>query len=306
MNLEYVVPPEDDGKTLKNILKHKLHISNALLIKLKNSKAILVNGNNIYVNETVKVNDKISVNMSTAYSSKNFSDKFDLWDCDIDILYEDTYMLIVNKPAGIPVHPSADNHERTLANAVMNYLVKNCNETKLNGIHIVTRLDKNTSGICIFAKNSYIQELFLRKKESIDFTKEYTAIVNGLIEKDHDIITQNISRKEGTIILREVNENGDFAKTEYTVLSRNIDKNYTVVQVLLHTGRTHQIRVHMSYIGHALLGDELYALEYGVNDIQKYIKRQALHCSRVKFLHPITGKEIVIESNLPDDMKNLI
>ena len=200
------------------------------------------------------------------------------------------------------VHPSCANYESTLSNAVATYLEKQ----NIYSIHIVTRLDKNTSGICIFAKNEYIQELFIRKKYEVKLQKEYIAIVNNIEKTDHDIIELPISRKDNSIILREVNENGDYAKTEYLVKKRNYEKNYTILNIILHTGRTHQIRVHMAAIGHVLLGDTLYAKEYNITDIDKLIKRQALHSHIVSFNHPITGKYIKIESCIPDDMLKLI
>ena len=204
----------------------------------------------------------------------------------------------------MPSHPSADNYDNTLSNIVAAYLKKQ----GINNIHIVTRLDKNTTGICIFAKNEYIQELFVRRKEKLNLKKEYIAIVNGIVKENHGIIEKNIARIDNTIILRHtVNDNtGDYAKTEYNVLARNEEKNYTVVNVLLHTGRTHQIRVHMIDLGHILLGDTLYAEHYGIRDIDKLISRQALHAHSISFNHPITDEFIQIQADIPNDMKNLI
>lgn len=299
MKLEYIVAKEDESKLLKDILKNKLYISNVLLKKLKLCKGIFVNNTSTFTNYKVKQNDKILVDLDLIERTNRFMDKFTLIDRPLDILYEDDYLLIVNKPSNMPVHPSSDNYENTLSNIVANYL-KNQN---IFNIHIITRLDKDTTGICIFAKNEYIQELFIRKKENIKLKKEYLAICNGIIQKKHDIIEKNIARKEGTIILREVNNNGDYAKTEYFIESINYEKNYTIVKVLLHTGRTHQIRVHMSYIGHALLGDDLYSDNI---EICKYIQRQALHAIKITFNHPITNKNITIEAKIPDDLSKFI
>ena len=262
---------------------------------------IKVNNKIENINYILKENDIINVNI-TDFNTNSFSDKFKIIDLPFNILYEDDYLLIVDKGPNMPIHPSSDNYENTLSNIVAFYLKKQ----NINNIHIITRLDKNTSGICIFAKNEYIQELFVRKKDDINLVKKYICIVNGILEKDHDFITYPIARKPNSIILRQVNEDGNFAKTEYNVISRNIKNNYTVVEVTLHTGRTHQIRVHMGYIGHTLLGDDLYAKEYGVDDITKYISRQALHCYNITFNHPITNEKINIVSPLPNDMKNLI
>ncbi len=307
MKLNYKVLKYDENKKLKDILKKRLNISTELLKKLKYSNSIFVNNKNEFVNYIVKENDEILVDLENYLLLKDapkFEDKFILNDAPLDILYEDEYLLIVNKPANMPTHPSSDNYDNTLSNIVASYLKKQ----NIFNIHIVTRLDKNTTGICIFAKNEYIQELFVRKKDKINLQKEYIAIVNGIVENNHDIITKNIKRMENTIILRETTDLdlGDWAKTEYTVLKRNLDLNYTVLKVLLHTGRTHQIRVHMIDIGHILLGDTLYATHYNIENIDKLISRQALHAYSVTFNHPITNEVIKIVAPIPEDMKKLI
>lgn len=307
MILTYNVNNKDKGKKLKDILKKKLYISTELLKKIKYAECIFVNKKIEHVNYIVKENDIIKVDIQKYLTLKNtpkFEDKFILKDEPLDILYEDEYLLIVNKPTNMPTHPSADNYENTLSNIVAAYLKKQ----GLYNIHIVTRLDKNTTGICIFAKNEYIQELFVRLKNKINIKKEYIAVVNGLVKDDTGIIEKNIKRMENTIILRKTtNDNtGDYAKTEYEVLCRNETKNYTVLKVILHTGRTHQIRVHMIDIGHILLGDTLYAKHYNICNIDNLISRQALHARKVTMFHPISGKLLKIEAPLPEDMKKLI
>ena len=307
MKIQYIAQKRDEGLRLKDVLKKRIYISTELLKKLKYSNSILVNNENKFVNYIVKENDAITVDLENFIASKStskFEDKFVLKDEPLDILFEDEYLLIVNKPANMPTHPSSDNYENTLSNIVASYLKKQ----GIYNIHAVTRLDKNTTGICIFAKNEYIQELFVRIKNKISLKKEYIAIVDGLVEKDHDIIQKNIARMENTIILRQTvdEDKGDFAKTEYNVLERNIENNYTVLNVILHTGRTHQIRVHMIDIGHILLGDTLYAEHYNIKNIDKLIKRQALHAYKVSFNHPITNEFIQICAPIPQDMKLLI
>ena len=299
LKIEYTVLKEDNKMLLKDILKNKLYISSILLRKLKLCQGIFINNIPTFVNYRVNLNDKILVDLEKIQNTSKFMDKFILVDSPLDILYEDECLLIVNKPANMPVHPSADNYTNTLSNIVANYLKKQ----NIFNIHIITRLDKNTSGICVFAKNEYIQELFIRKKDKIKFTKEYLAICYGIIPTEHDIIIKNIARKENSIILREVNDNGDYAKTEYYVKSRNYDKNYTVIKVLLHTGKTHQIRVHMSYINYPLLGDELYSNN---KNICKLISRQALHARKITFYHPLTNHKIILKADIPNDMLKLI
>lgn len=301
MEIKYVVNSKENGKKLKDILKDKLYISSILLHEVISQKLYFVNDNFVYTNYLVNENDIIKVVLPN--DTSNFSSKFLLKDSPLDILYEDEYILAVNKPKNMPVHPSCDNYENTLSNIVASYLKKQ----NIMSIHILTRLDKNTTGVCIFAKHKYIQELFTRRKPDINFKKEYIALSYGIISKDHDIIEKNITRMENTIILRKVSEEkniGDYARTEFFVTKRNYDKNYTVLKVLLHTGRTHQIRVHMSYISHPLLGDELYAPD--VLDISSLINRVALHCFALSFVHPMLNKKIEIVAPIPDDIKSLI
>ncbi len=307
MKIEYTALNIDNNKKLKDILKKRLYISSELLKKLKYSNSIYVNNNIAFTNYIVKENDNICVDIQNYIKQKKdlkFEDKFELVNAPLDILYEDDYLLIVNKPVNMPTHPSSDNYTNTLSNIVANYLKKQ----KIYNIHIITRLDKNTTGICIFAKNEYIQELFVKKKDIINLKKEYIAIVNGIIDNNYGIIEKNIARMNNTILLRETvdNNTGDYAKTEYDVISRNTNLNYTVVKVLLHTGKTHQIRVHMIDIGHILLGDTLYADYYNIKNIDSLISRQALHAAKVSFNHPITNEPIVVTADLPNDMKNLI
>lgn len=307
MNIKYIATQNDNGKKLKDILKKRLYISSELLKKIKYANCIFVNDKNTYTNYIVKYNDTILVDLDNYIKNKKdlrFEDKFELVDAPLDILYEDDYLLIVNKPANMPTHPSSDNYTNTLSNIVANYLKKQ----GIYNIHIITRLDKNTTGICIFAKNEYIQELFVKKKNIINLQKEYIAIVNGIVSLDNGIIEKNIARMDNTILLRHcvTNDAGDYAKTEYNVLKRNTNLNYTVLNVILHTGRTHQIRVHMIDLGHILLGDTLYAQHYNISNIDTLIKRQALHARKVTLIHPITDQKLIIEAPIPDDMKKLI
>lgn len=307
MNIKYIATQNDNGKKLKDILKKRLYISSELLKKIKYANCIFVNDKNTYTNYIVKYNDTILVDLDNYIKNKKdlrFEDKFELVDAPLDILYEDDYLLIVNKPANMPTHPSSDNYTNTLSNIVANYLKKQ----GIYNIHIITRLDKNTTGICIFAKNEYIQELFVKKKNIINLQKEYIAIVNGIVSLDNGIIEKNIARMDNTILLRHcvTNDAGDYAKTEYNVLKRNTNLNYTVLNVILHTGRTHQIRVHMIDLGHILLGDTLYAQHYNISNIDILIKRQALHARKITLIHPITDQKLIIEAPIPDDMKKLI
>ena len=217
MNLNYTTQKNEIGKSLKEILKKKLYVSNILLNKLKYTNSILVNNIPELVNYRLNEGDKILIdfdNMNNViyndkknmyYIENKYLDKYKRFDIPLDIIYEDEYLLIVNKKARMAIHPSCANYEKTLSNAVATYL----ENQGIYSIHIVTRLDKNTSGICIFAKNEYIQELFIRKNDDIKLKKIYIAIVNGIIDKSHNIIEKPISRKDNSIILRQTGLNGD-------------------------------------------------------------------------------------------------
>ena len=203
------------------------------------------------------------------------------------VFYEDEYLLIVNKPAGMLVHPTVKEDGSTLYNYVAHYYKQ---QGLLHNIHPVSRLDRNTSGLVIFAKEPRIQFL-LSQQEVI---KKYLGIVTGTLPADSGIIEAPISRKEGSIIERCVSPNGKYARTDYKLISRR--KHLSLLELQLHTGRTHQIRVHMKHIGHPLPGDFLYNPNYHV------IKRQALHSHCLSFEHPITKEPLTFSSPLPDDM----
>ena len=218
---------------------------------------------------------------------------------DLKIIYEDEALLIIDKPAGIPVHPSIIHFEDSLSNGVK-YYFDTINLHKK--IRPVNRLDRNTSGIVIFAKNEYIHDMLSKQMQNKQFKKEYIAICEGIFDKKQDTINAPIARKADSIIERCVSPNGDVAITHYSVLKEFCKNNETFSEVLvnLETGRTHQIRVHMAYIWHPIVGDSLYGNE---SDL---ITRQALHAYKVEFIHPITNKKMEIQSVIPKDMGILL
>jgi len=291
MKLEYIVTKTTKYQSIKQVLKEEFLISDRLIIKLKKSKQIYLNGKAIHINELIKCDDIITIDLDFEETSDNIVPT----QMDLDILYEDDCLLIVNKPAFIPVHPSMDHYDDSLSNGIKYYFNSICLNRK---IRPVNRIDKNTSGIVIFAKNEYIQESLIRQMKSSDFKKEYLAIVDGVIEKKEQILDAPISRKENSIIERCVSPNGDSAITIIELL-KTFDK-YSLIKCSLKTGRTHQIRVHTSHIGHHILGDDLYGKK---SDL---INRHALHAHKVIFTHPITQKIIRIIAPIPKDMEELI
>lgn len=286
MILTHIVEKHEANQKISELLRKKFNISSRLLTKLKMNQKILVNNSPVFSSHIILENDQITVKIDFDEDDFIISEKIDL-----NILYEDEYLLAVSKPAGMVVHPSSYHLNNTLANGVKYYL----NNSKK--IRPVNRLDRDTSGIVVFAKNEYIQELM---KNDGSMQKEYLTIVTGLLANKKDTINKPIARKEGSIMERIVDENGQIAITHYVVLDESIEKNLSLVHVTLETGRTHQIRVHFAYLGNSILGDTLYGTETNL------INRQSLHAWKLSFTHPITKEKIQILADIPNDMKTVM
>ena len=293
MKLIYKIKENDSYLNIKELLKAHFNISDRLVLKLKKNNKILVNNNVANINSKLSLKDQVEINLDFEEDNSNIVPI----KMDLEIIYEDDAYLVVNKPAGVPIHPSMDHFTDSLSNGVKYYF--DSIELKKK-IRPVNRLDKNTSGLVIFAKNEYIQECLVRQMKKDMFYKEYIAICEGKFEKPKGIINAPIARKENSIIERCVNESGDNAITEYEVIKYNENMNYSIVRCVLKTGRTHQIRVHMSYVGHPILGDTLYG------STSALINRQALHSYKTGFMHPIENNFKTYEASLPKDMAILI
>lgn len=294
MKLTYIIEPTEHFDNIKEVLKTKFQISDRLLLKLKKEQKIWINQDNQLIWKPLKVNDKIEISIDFEEENNHIP----ATKMNLDILYEDEAYLIVNKPDGIPVHPSMDHYEDSLSNGIKYYFDTISLHKK---IRPVNRLDKNTSGIVIFAKNEYVQEQLVRQMKENTFEKEYIAICNGIFQEKAGIINLPISRKENSIIERCIDkEHGAPSITHYKVLKEVENQNYSIVKCKLETGRTHQIRVHMQAIGHSLLGDTL----YGSSSL--LIDRQALHAHQVKFIHPVTKQNVTYTAPIPKDMQKLI
>ena len=270
------------------LLENSISRKTLTRIKFDSDGSIKVNGREENVRYLLKVNDIVEITLP----SENFSEVVRFIDKPIDIVYEDPYFLIVNKEINLPSIPSRNLEDESLLERV-NYYFKN---KSINTIpHIVTRLDKNTSGLLLIAKHRHVHALF----SNMAIDKYYTALVNGKVV-DNEIIEAPIRRVSSSIIEREVGEGGEFAKTEYWLEEYISEKDISVVKLKLYTGRTHQIRVHMKYRGYPLLGDGLYGGD------MRLIPRQSLHCSNLAFIHPITDEMINVRVDLPNDMTNVI
>lgn len=276
---------------VKEVLKAEFSMSDRLLLKLKKLDKIYLNGNVTSVNHPVLENDLIECYLDYEEDNSNIVPT----EMPLNIIYEDEAYIVVNKPAGIPVHPSMDHYTDSLSNGIAFYF----NQIGLKKkIRPVNRLDKDTSGIVIFAKNEYIQECLVRQMKSKEFIKRYIAVVNGNLDNLEGTINAPIARKEGSIIERCVSETGDIAITHYKVLKRK--PNFDIVECILETGRTRQIRVHFAYLGHSLLGDTLYGTSSNL------INRQALHAYEVEFTHPLSKKKVKYITTVPEDLNKLM
>jgi len=291
MFLTYIFDNSKHYKNINDILKNEYNFSNRLFSKLIKNGCIYLNNEKCDTRLPLKTGDIITVDFSYEEESSNIVPT----KMDLDIVYEDEWFLIVNKPAGIGTHPSILHFEDSLSNGVKFYF-DTINLHKK--IRPVNRLDLNTSGLVIFAKCEYIQEEFSRQMQNGTFKKEYLCIAQGTFKNKKGTINLPIARKPGSIIERCINKNGQNSVTYYNVLSSF--NNYSLVQCSLETGRTHQIRIHMSAIGHPLVGDTLYGSSSSL------ISRQALHSYILKFVHPITKKQMEFTCTLPSDMQKLI
>jgi len=291
--VQLTVSGEDGGRTIAAILKERLAFSRSLLRRIKRQGEVLLNGRPALLVERVKIGDTLSVD-----TGLNDPSRIDPGPRLPDVIYEDQYLLAVNKPAGMLVHPAGGERGGTLANAVMAHWLK---AGKGNPVfRPVYRLDRDTSGI-VLVSSSHPAHLGLYSQIRDKTMKRiYIAVVSGLVSGEEGVIDRPIARKPGSIIEREVSPGGSPAVTCYRVIKRLPEINATVLDLSLETGRTHQIRVHMGSLGHPLLGDSLYGGSL------RHIKRQALHSYRASFLHPSTGERLNLQCYLPEDMKKLV
>ncbi len=281
--LEYIIPEEYGERPLLHFLKGELKLSTYIIRHLRNTQGtVYINGYHHRVIDDVKAGDSLVLKIPEKTTPPP------LWDKEINIIYEDDDILIVNKPSGISSHPTHNHPNFTLCNAVANYLIKTNNEPAAG--RAVGRLDKVTSGVMIFAKNS-----IAASKLNGNMDKTYNAIVWGT-PPETGTINAPIYRPDMGLTLRCVDPRGDEAITHYKVIKQYEDKAF--VEVKTETGRTHQIRVHFDYIGHPLVGDELYK-----SPVTENLDHAALHCKSITITHPITNKVMTFEADLPVDMK---
>ena len=278
------------------ISKSNLDLSRSMVQKLIKENRVFVNGKNEKESYKIKVNDNITIQIEEPKSSK-----LEAQDIPLNIIYEDNDIIVINKPKGMVVHPGNGNPDNTLVNAVLAHC-----KGSLSGIGgeirpgIVHRIDKDTSGLIIVAKNDKSHINLSEQIKNHEVTKIYTALVKGNISEDEATIDMPIGRDKKDRKKMSVTRDGKEAVSHIKVVKRY--GNYTLIRVKIDTGRTHQIRVHMAKIGHPVVGDEVYSS--GKNEFG--VKGQMLHSTILKFKHPISGKEIMLEAPLPQYFEDVL
>jgi 23S rRNA pseudouridine1911/1915/1917 synthase len=289
--LTYKVDDEYAEKNIKTLLKQHFKMSSVLISSLKKyDDGICVNGEKKYVNHILNHGDTVTITIH-----ESFSENIEPVEMALDIVYEDEDLIILNKPPHMPTHPSMGHRENTLANGLMYYFAS---QGEKRVFRAVNRLDKDTSGLMAVAKNGYTHARLGYEIQTKELRRKYTAIVCGDLDKS-GTVDAPITRADGSVINRIVAEDGQRAVTHYRVLKRFGD--YTLLELELETGRTHQIRVHMAHIGHPLLGDWLYGEEN--HDL---FPRQALHSCYISLIQPVTGEKLEFKSDIAEDMKNFV
>lgn len=280
----------NEDSTLKQILLDKLNFSVRSLSKMKREETVLVNKEFKKPSTKIKIGDLIEVKIEEDMAN------FEPQDLKLEVLYDDFDIIMVNKPPFMVVHPTKSHNNNTIANGITDYIIKKDEKIK---VRFVNRLDMNTSGLVIIAKNAYAHHILSKDMSDDKVQKKYITVVKGIVKDDKGTINQPIYRQTEDSIKRVVDERGQASVTHYKVLERLNDA--TVLEIKLETGRTHQIRVHMEYVGHGIIGDEL----YGYVD-ENLINRQALHAYSLDFDQPRTKEKLEFVAKLPMDIEELI
>ncbi len=286
--LSYIITNENKESNVGTFLRNLGYSKRILICLKKNPEQICLNGTPSWLNTPLHIGDTLTLLLPDETTSSDILPV----NIPINIIYEDEDLMIVNKEAGMPVHPSQGHHDNTVANAIA-YLYAQRGENFV--FRAVNRLDRDTTGILIIAKHkisgAFLSDMTAKK----EIHREYLAIVSGKTDKS-GTINLPIARKDGSTIERCIDmENGEHAVTHFDQVTYRDDLDCSLIRLQLETGRTHQIRVHMKAIGHPLLGDFLYNPDY------RFIKRQTLHSYRASFTHPFTGKNMVFTAPIPDD-----
>ncbi|MCY8308795.1 RluA family pseudouridine synthase [Bacillus vallismortis] len=289
--LELLINDKHDGQWLFAVLKQELNASKPVIQDWVTHHRIKVNHDSVINNVIVKKGDRVFIDLQESEESSVIPEYGEL-----DILFEDNHMLIVNKPTGIATHPNEEGQTGTLANVIAYHYQVNGETCKVRHVH---RLDQDTSGAIVFAKHRLAHAILDQQLERKTLKRTYTAIAHGKLKMKKGTINSPIGRDRSHPTKRRVSPGGQAAVTHFKVIARNAKEQLSLVELELETGRTHQIRVHMASIGHPLAGDTL----YGGGGM--LLNRQALHARKVQAIHPITSELIVAEAPFPADIENL-
>lgn len=301
--LTVVVLPEDDGKAVRNVLERRLGVSRKLLSQVKLTEhGLTVNEQRVYTTAKVSAGDVIRLRME-----REESDDILPQPIPIDIIYEDDDLLIVNKPAGMIVHPTHGHYTGTLANGVVHHWKEKGEKVRFRPIH---RLDEETSGLVAIAKTGYVHQQLSEQLQAGQVTKLYLAFVYGIPKPPTGTVNEPIDRDKEQPHLRVVTMGGYPSVTHYETMDhyQNDENGWSAacVRLILETGRTHQIRVHMKHIGCPLIGDKMYGLgEGGIGAWESAAGRQALHAERLGFVHPIKKEKMEWRAPLPPELERL-
>lgn len=325
--LTVVATEQDAGKSIRDVLEREFGVSSKLLAAARKTEyGLTINEERVYISAPVQAGEVIRLRQLREQSDDILPQPMPL-----DIVYEDNYLLIVNKPAGQVVHPTHGHYTHTLANGVVAYWQSKNEKFRFRPIH---RLDEETSGLVAIAKNAYVHQQLSEQLQQGKVDKRYVALVYGSLQSEHDVIEGAIARNPQQPHLRMITAEGAYAKTEYwteqrfairraeaagqgedqSAMSKPIsassdtaDAVVSLIRLKLYTGRTHQIRVHMSSIGHPLIGDKLYfQTVLQCEQLEQGIARHALHARQLAFYHPMTKQYMQWTAPLPADFQHLI
>lgn len=291
-NIDYIIDEDSSGLRVEQFLRRKRYSGQNLSEIKRMPKSILVNGVHYYMRQELSTGDHLQVRICETQNSE----KIPPTKLPLDIVYEDEDLLVLNKPAGMPIHPSLNNYTNSMANALAYYFQS---QGKPFIFRCCNRLDRDTSGLTIVSKHLVSGSILSDMTKYREVHREYLAIARGSVTPSEGTIQAPLGRKDGTIIERTVDwEHGEDAVTHYKVVKEA--NGHSLVSLRLETGRTHQIRIHMKYLGYPLIGDYLY------NPDMEYMTRQALHSHHMEFTHPITGEHMSFTAPLPEDMARVM
>ena len=291
-NIDYIIDEDSAGLRVEQFLRRKRYSGQNLSEIKRMPKSILVNGVHYYMRQELSTGDHLQVRICETQNSE----KIPPTKLPLDIIYEDEDLLVLNKPAGMPIHPSLNNYTNSIANALAYYFQS---QGKPFIFRCCNRLDRDTSGLTIVSKHLVSGSILSDMTKYREVHREYLAIARGSVTPSEGTIQAPLGRKDGTIIERTVDwEHGEDAVTHYKVVKEA--NGHSLVSLRLETGRTHQIRIHMKHLGYPLIGDYLY------NPDMEYMTRQALHSHHMEFIHPITGEHMSFTAPLPEDMARVM